>query len=954
MQPLHFICPHCLGQLTEEVAALACQACAQTFPLSHGVPNFGAKTDYYYGEFPQPMMQAIVETAAREGSAKAFENALKDKTDDWQRYFLHYATDETRAAWQFLLHLPANAAALDMGCGWGNLSISLARNFATVYAMDLVPERAVISSLRAREAGLHNVRALAGGNTDHLPFPDASLDAVIFNGVLEWVPTSFPHIHDPREAQVRVLREAVRVLKPGGQLYIGIENRLGFLYFLGRPDEHSKLRFATLLPRWLANRYSLAKRKQPYRTYTYSWRGYLKLLREAGLADARFYCPFPEYREFSELIPLDRPQDLARSLHPTSLSGRVSMQVCKRVNLLREFSPSYSIVASKTPGLERFIDRLLRQIGLADGDGLHLRVTRTAAALLFTPDAVVRLPLTARAEMRMNAEAANLQEIGPRPRSVVAEPIAAGEFQGQAYLVTRAFRGVSGAKLARRQRNQAAVLRQAADFITDFHCDTRREQICTDEWLQSNFDQSVDYVGALGADVAELKALCRQDLLGKRVLNVTTHGDFSPQNLVFDPRQNKLTGVVDWDLADFNGWPAGDLIHLFVALEYETSSSTFNEAVRTVLKRLRDNSGLERDLFDSYLAALRPEPEQVVWAVQRYVLRNIHDKHEYGDRKIGPLMVALGTDLAAIRLLTREWLAATPARGQKGHVDDFSVPSPRLRELAGELAAYNGAPADQISALLEKELGCLGDRMAKEWRTQRPVTGRQIERFYRETDAYLYELLIDGENPFRTVTREAILQALREVNARRVFEFGGGIGTDAMWFAKAGFQWTYYDLPSGQTSRFAAWRFAKSKLPVAVVTHPNQSSGNDAVISLEVFEHLPNLLTALRAINRALRPAGLLIFTESFGKTERHPLHLARAALQGRFLNELLRATGFKPLSRFGPEDYLYRAVKYREPAWHDYPRAIAMVCGRVMRKAPVKLWTSLFGQRLATRPARS
>src|SRR5208282_2186959 len=48
-----FVCPHCLGWLTETPTALSCQGCGQTFPLSHGVPNFSTKSDYYYGEFPQ-------------------------------------------------------------------------------------------------------------------------------------------------------------------------------------------------------------------------------------------------------------------------------------------------------------------------------------------------------------------------------------------------------------------------------------------------------------------------------------------------------------------------------------------------------------------------------------------------------------------------------------------------------------------------------------------------------------------------------------------------------------------------------------------------------------------------------------------------------------------------------------------------------------------------------------
>jgi ubiquinone/menaquinone biosynthesis C-methylase UbiE/aminoglycoside phosphotransferase (APT) family kinase protein len=660
MQPDFFVCPRCLGHLTAQPNALVCPSCAATFPQEYGVPNFSAATDYYYGEFPQPLMRSIVETAAREGSARAFDDALRDKTEDWRQYFLHYATDETRAAWQFLLRLPENATVLDMGCGWGNLAISLARNFATVYAMDLVPERAAFSAIRAREAGLQNVRALAGGNTGHLPFPDSCMDAVALNGVLEWVATSFPQIADPREAQVQVLREVARVLKPDGQVYIGIENRLGFLYFLGRPDEHSKLKFTTLLPRWLANRYSQARRQQPYRTYTHSWRGYRKLLREAGLTDTRFYCPFPEYREFSELVALDRPQNLARALHPTSAFGRLGLQVCKRVNLLREFSPSYSIVAGKTRGPEGFVNRLLRHVRIDDAEEFYLHVTRTGAALLFTPNVLVRLPLTARAHMRMNVEAANLRKIWSAQLPLVPQPISEGEFQRQPYFATPVFRGVSGTKLMRRTQNQASILRQAAEFITNFHHATRREQICTEEWLQKNFDWLVDYVCALGKDVSELKRLCRRDLLGKRVLNVTAHGDFSLKNLVFDPQACKLTGVVDWDLTDFDGWPARDLVNLLVVLQYESHSDTFNEAALTVLKRLRDNDGVERELLNSYLAALEVGPEQVVWSLQRYLLRVVHDKHTYGDGKTAPLLAALDTQLAAARLLTREWLTGVP------------------------------------------------------------------------------------------------------------------------------------------------------------------------------------------------------------------------------------------------------------------------------------------------------
>jgi hypothetical protein len=342
----------------------------------------------------------------------------------------------------------------------------------------------------------------------------------------------------------------------------------------------------------------------------------------------------------------------------------------------------------------------------------------------------------------------------------------------------------------------------------------------------------------------------------------------------------------------------------------------------------------------------------VVWAVQRYILRNIHDKFEYGDRKIAPLMVALKTELAAARRLTREWLTGTassrlPSARDSGHMNDFTVSAPRLAELTHELSAFSSAPPDLVRRRLEQELRGLGGLIAEDWHGHRPVTARQIERFYKETDAYLYELLIDGENPFRGLTRTAILQALRARNVQRVFEFGGGIGTDAVWFARAGIQWVYYDLPGGKTFQFAAWRFADCKLPVSVVSDPSQSGGNDAVVSLEVFEHLPNLFVALRAINRTLRLNGLLIFTESFGKTERHPLHLTRTAIQGRFLDELVQAAGFEPLRRFGPEDCLYRTTKRRDPRSYDVLGAVWLIGKRAARKLPERL-----GRFLGKRPS--
>jgi len=515
-----------------------------------------------------------------------------------------------------------------------------------------VPERAVISSLRAREAGLKNVRALAGGNTTHLPFPDAFLDAVMLNGVLEWVATSFPQIDDPREAQLRVLREIVRVLKPDGQLYIGIENRLGFPYFLGRPDEHSKLKFATLLPRWLANRYSLAKRNQPYRTYTYTWRGYRKLLREAGIPDTRFYCPFPEYREFSELIALDRPRNLAAALHPTSLPGRIGLQVCKRLNLLREFSPSYSIVASKTTHLESFAERLSRHAGGSSERVLHLKITPTPVALICTPTMAIKVPLTARTDVRLRMEAERLQFAFTKHHRQIPEPLAAGKFQSQPFLAMRRLIGVSGGKYLLAKAKLPRVVQEAATFITQLHSDTLREQICTDEWLRTNFNNVVDGVSQLGVNLSSIKDECHRELAGRSVLTVMSHGDFTVRNLIMNPHKLELVGVVDWDLAEPDGWPLDDLLQLLTANEYLTDGSDLREALIGVLRKFHAVGTFEERLLANYMSAIAADPLQIKWAIQRFLLRNIHNKAQYGDGRMAPLLQNLETYLATAKSLS--------------------------------------------------------------------------------------------------------------------------------------------------------------------------------------------------------------------------------------------------------------------------------------------------------------
>lgn len=100
---------------------------------------------------------------------------------------------------------------LDLGCGGGIDTILAARRTGPrgrVYALDFLPAMLEETAAAAAEADLGNVEPLEG-DMEAIPLPDASVDHVISNGVINLA---------PRKA--RVLAECARVLRPGGRFTV--------------------------------------------------------------------------------------------------------------------------------------------------------------------------------------------------------------------------------------------------------------------------------------------------------------------------------------------------------------------------------------------------------------------------------------------------------------------------------------------------------------------------------------------------------------------------------------------------------------------------------------------------------------------------------------------------------------------------------------------------------------
>ncbi|WP_249779828.1 class I SAM-dependent methyltransferase [Bradyrhizobium sediminis] len=97
---------------------------------------------------------------------------------------------------------------LDVGCGDGAMAFELARQGASVTALDADPSMIAAARLRAESEATR--AQFVEGNAESLPFDDATFDIVVAVTVLCFV----------RDAE-RAVKEIARVLKPGGRLVIG-------------------------------------------------------------------------------------------------------------------------------------------------------------------------------------------------------------------------------------------------------------------------------------------------------------------------------------------------------------------------------------------------------------------------------------------------------------------------------------------------------------------------------------------------------------------------------------------------------------------------------------------------------------------------------------------------------------------------------------------------------------
>ena len=193
------------------------------------------------------------------------------------------------------------------------------------------------------------------------------------------------------------------------------------------------------------------------------------------------------------------------------------------------------------------------------------------------PRLVLKLPLTPDAERSTTDHRQVVVTLHQLPElhafcAFVPRAVAWGDLQGRPYYLETALPGVGAADLVRRHAEPVAMLHDAASLIGQLHVGTLRHRM-VDEALFARLagddltllrQLAVGWPEAalLSQKLEQLDELLRRQIAGRELPFSWAHGDFWPGNLLIQPADGGIGGIVDWDRASADQIPLHDLLHL--------------------------------------------------------------------------------------------------------------------------------------------------------------------------------------------------------------------------------------------------------------------------------------------------------------------------------------------------------------------------------------------------------
>ncbi|MCD4664598.1 MAG: methyltransferase domain-containing protein, partial [Bacteroidales bacterium] len=213
------VCPTCKIYLSKKGKILYCKNCDLKCNINKGIYDFLGGTNSYWGEISPREMDRVLDVA----NVKGWKNAVKEigfKNSDINERILSNA----RVDWLFhCLDLSNTSSCLNLGSGWGTNTFCLANYYDTVWSYETDRNMLEFQRIRQVQDRIKNIRFVRG-DWRYLPFPKNHFDMIAADDVLCRINLNDGH-KNIRKVHLDILEEIKRILKPGGCLHLGADNK---------------------------------------------------------------------------------------------------------------------------------------------------------------------------------------------------------------------------------------------------------------------------------------------------------------------------------------------------------------------------------------------------------------------------------------------------------------------------------------------------------------------------------------------------------------------------------------------------------------------------------------------------------------------------------------------------------------------------------------------------------
>lgn len=194
-----------------------------------------------------------------------------------------------------------------------------------------------------------------------------------------------------------------------------------------------------------------------------------------------------------------------------------------------------------------------------------------------------------------------------------------------------------------------------------------------------------------------------------------------------------------------------------------------------------------------------------------------------------------------------------------------------------ELAAYFGLSREEARRACETALA----DSRREWEATARRSPAEVLDFYDRTRSYIFEhVWWHAHDASNNAGNVAVLDFALRQSGRRYLDFGSGVGSNAILFARHGFKVTLADV-SRTMLDFACWRLERRGLAAEYIYLREQDLPDgrfDFITAVDVFEHLIEPGQELRRLSAALSVGGTLVFNYWVGTDPERPMHILPSA----------------------------------------------------------------------------